>query len=133
VRDHLKPGVFYKTRDVVSDGAFRRLARRCELELLYRVAKADSLGRNADWIPRDEWFTAEAQDWFIQHARELQVEERPPAPLLMGRHLLEMGLKPGPRMGEIVRAVYEMQLDGRVSTLEEAIRAAQGIISDSAS
>jgi tRNA nucleotidyltransferase (CCA-adding enzyme) len=133
VRDHLKPGVFYKIRDVVSDGAFRRLARRCELELLYRVAKADSLGRNADWIPREEWFTAEAQDWFIQHARELQVEERPPAPILMGRHLLEMGLKPGPRMGEIVRAVYEMQLDGRVSTLEEAIRAAQAIISDTAS
>lgn len=133
VRDHLKPGVFYKTRDVVSDGAFRRLARRCELELLYRVAKADSLGRNADWIPRDEWFTAEAQDWFIRRARELQVEEKPPAPILMGRHLLEMGLKPGPRIGEIVRAVYEMQLDGRVSTLEEAIRTAQGIISDSAS
>ncbi|HUQ32094.1 MAG TPA: CCA tRNA nucleotidyltransferase [Pyrinomonadaceae bacterium] len=132
VRDHLKPGVFYKTRDVVSDGAFRRLARRCELELLYRVAKADSLGRNADWIPREEWFTAEAQDWFIQHARELQVEERPPAPILMGRHLLEMGLKPGPRMGEIVRAVYEMQLDGRVSTLEEAVSAAQAIISDTA-
>ena len=25
--------------------AFRRLARRCEPDLLYRVAKADSLGR----------------------------------------------------------------------------------------
>ena len=48
--------------------AFRRLARRCELELLYRVAKADSLGRNADWIPREKWFTAEAQEWFIARA-----------------------------------------------------------------
>ena len=128
VRDHLKPGAFYKKQDEVSDGAFRRLARRCELELLYRVAKADSLGRNADWIPREEWFTAEAQDWFINRARELNVQERPPAPLLMGRHLLEMGLKPGPRIGEITRALYEMQLDGRVRTLEEAKAAARIII-----
>jgi tRNA nucleotidyltransferase (CCA-adding enzyme) len=128
VRDHLKPGAFYKKQDEVGEGAFRRLARRCELELLYRVAKADSLGRNADWIPREEWFTAEAQDWFIARARELDVQERPPQPLLLGRHLLEMGLKPGPRIGEITRAVYEMQLDGRVRTLEEAQAAAESII-----
>jgi tRNA nucleotidyltransferase (CCA-adding enzyme) len=128
VRDHLKPGEFYKKRDEVGDGAFRRLARRCELELLYRVAKADSLGRNADWIPREQWFTAEAQEWFITRARELKVEEKAPAPVLMGRHLLEMGLKPGPRMGEITRAVYEMQLDGRVHSLEEAKAAALNLI-----
>src|ERR1044071_3741151 len=30
VREHLKPGEFYKKRDEVGDGAFRRLARRCE-------------------------------------------------------------------------------------------------------
>lgn len=130
VRDHLKPGEFYKKRDEVGDGAFRRLARRCELELLYRVAKADSLGRNADWVPREKWFTAEAQDWFIARARELDVQEHAPAPLLMGRHLLEMGIKPGPRIGEITRAVYEMQLDGRVSSLEEAKAAAQSIIGE---
>ena len=128
VRDHLKPGEFYRKREEVGDGAFRRLARRCELELLYRVAKADSLGRNADWIPRDQWFTAEAQEWFINRARELQVEEKAPAPLLMGRHLLELGIKPGPQMGEITRAVYEMQLDGRVTSLEEAKAAARDII-----
>ena len=52
VRDHLKPGEFYKKREEVGDGAFRRLARKCELDLLYRVAKADSLGRNAEWVPR---------------------------------------------------------------------------------
>jgi tRNA nucleotidyltransferase (CCA-adding enzyme) len=129
VRDHLKPGEFYKKREEVGDGAFRRLARRCELELLYRVARADSLGRNADWIPREQWFTAEAQEWFINRARELQVQEKAPTPLLLGRHLLEMGLKPGPRIGEITRAVYEMQLDGRVTSLEEAKAAAQSIIS----
>ena len=129
VRDHLKPGEYYKKRDEVGDGAFRRLARKCELDLLYRVAKADSLGRNADWVPQEKWYDAAAQEWFIERARELEVQEQPPAPILLGRHLLEMGLEPGPRLGEITRAVYEMQLDGRVRTLEEAQQAAHQIIS----
>ncbi|HKS28857.1 MAG TPA: HD domain-containing protein [Pyrinomonadaceae bacterium] len=130
VRDHLKPGEFYRLRDEISDGAFRRLARRCELDLLYRVAKADSLGRNAPWVPKERWFTADAQDWFISRARELEVELKPPEPFLMGRHLLEMGMKPGPRMGELVRAVYEMQLEGRVRNLEEAREAARKLIEE---
>jgi tRNA nucleotidyltransferase (CCA-adding enzyme) len=128
VRDHLKPGEFYRARDEVTDGAFRRLARECELELLYRVAKADSLGRNAPWVPRERWFTSDAQEWFIARARELSIERKAPAPILMGRHLLEMGLKPSPLVGEVTRAVYEMQLDNRVRTLEEAKAAARGLI-----
>jgi len=129
VREHLKPGEFYRTRGEVTDGAFRRLARRCELELLYRVAKADSLGRNAPWVPRERWFAADAQEWFITRARELSVERAPPAALLLGRHLLEMGLKPSPLVGRIQRAVYELQLDGRVRTLEEAREAAAALMS----
>ena len=128
VRDHLKPGEFYKKRDEIGDGAFRRLARRCEPNLLYRVAKADSLGRNAEWVPRAKWYGSEAQEWFIERTRDLAVEQRAPDPLLLGRHLLELGLQPGPQVGEIARAVYEMQLDGRVRTLDEAIAEAKGIL-----
>ncbi len=120
VRYHLKPGEWFKKQDEVGEGAYRRLARKVEPDLLYRVAKADSLGRNADWIPHEKWFDAEAQEWFIKRVRELNVEREAPKPLLMGRHLLEMGLKPSPQMGEITKTVYEMQLDGRVRTLEEA-------------
>jgi tRNA nucleotidyltransferase (CCA-adding enzyme) len=128
VQEHLKPGEFYRERAEITDGAFRRLARRCELDLLYRVARADSLGRNAPWVARERWFDAAAQEWFINRARELSVEREAPAAILMGRHLLEMGLKPSPRVGEIARAVYEMQLDGRLRTLEEARAAARKII-----
>ena len=128
VREHLKPGEFFKKRDEVGEGAFRRLARRCEPDLLYRVARSDSLGRNADWVPREKWYGAEAQEWFLERARELDVEKRPPDPLLLGRHLLELGLEPGPRIGEITRTVYEMQLDGRVRTLDDAIREARKLV-----
>lgn len=128
VREHLKPGEFYKKKDEVGDGAFRRLARKCELDLLYRVASADSLGRNAEWVPHEKWYDAEAQEWFIARAKELDVAQAAPNPILLGRHLLELGVQPGPAMGELTRAVYEMQLDGRVTNLEEAIEAARKMI-----
>lgn len=128
VRYHLKPGEFYKVRDKVGDGAFRRLARKVEPDLLYRVAKADSLGRNAEWVPREKWFGSEAQEWFIGRARELDVEEKGPQPILMGRHLIEMGLEPSPAFGDILSAVFEKQLDGEVTTLEEAVEEARKLI-----
>jgi hypothetical protein len=34
--------------------------------------------------------------------------------------VLALGVPPGPEVGRIVRAVYEQQLDGLVSTVEEA-------------
>jgi len=39
-----------------------------------------------------------------------------------------MGLQPGPRVGEITKAIYEMQLDGRVHDVNEAKEAAQKIL-----
>jgi tRNA nucleotidyltransferase (CCA-adding enzyme) len=121
VRYHLKPGEFYKAKNPVGDGAFRRLARKVEPDLLYRVAKADSLGRNPDWLPPEKRFGSEAQEWFIQKVRELQIETRPPEPILMGRHLIEMGLEPSPEFKKILDAVYEMQLDGKVKNLDDAL------------
>jgi len=133
VRYHLKPGEFYKaeSKQPVGDGAFRRLARKVEPDLLYRVAKADSLGRNPEWLPAEKRFGSEAQEWFMEKVRSLQVEKKPPEPLLMGRHLIEIGLKPSPEFKRILDAVYEMQLDGKVANLDEAIAAATGLIGES--
>ena len=130
VRYHLKPGEFYKaeSKQPVGDGAFRRLARKVEPDLLYRVAKADSLGRNPDWLPPEKRFGSEAQEWFIERVRSLNIEKKAPEPILMGRHLIELGLKPGPEFKRILEAVYEMQLDSRVMDLPSAIVEAKKLI-----
>jgi tRNA nucleotidyltransferase (CCA-adding enzyme) len=125
VDNHLKPGVFHKEAAKVGDAAFRRLALKCELDLLYRVAKADSLGRVA---PGAKPPNADAQEWFLSRAKELEVRHEPPKPLLLGRHLIEMGLKPGPKIGEITGKVFELQLDGRVRTLDEALAEARRLL-----
>ena len=78
VRYHLKPGEYYKAKSQVGDGAFRRLARKVEPDLLYRVAKADSLGRNPDWLPTGKRFGSEAQEWFIEKVHELEIEKNSP-------------------------------------------------------
>lgn len=128
VRYHLKPGMYYKSKTPVGDGAFRRLARKVEPDLLYRVAKADSLGRYPDWDRSKMVFGSEAQEWFIERVRELQVEKKAPEPILMGRHLIELGLTPGREFKRILDAVYERQLDGDVTDLELAIDAAKQLL-----
>ena len=126
VRYHLLPGMFYKSKP--GDGAFRRLARKVEPDLLYRVSKADSLGRNPEWLPPEKYFDAAAQEWFMTRVRELQVEKEAPKQILMGRHLIELGLKPSAQFKQILDAVYEKQLDGQISNLDEAIHAAREIL-----
>ncbi len=131
VRYHLLPGMFYKSKP--GDGAFRRLARKVEPDLLYRVSKADSLGRNPEWLPKEKWFDAAAQEWFIERARELAVEQQAPPRILLGRHLIELGLAPSPDFKRILDAVYELQLDGRITNLEEAVGAARILVGNSKS
>jgi tRNA nucleotidyltransferase (CCA-adding enzyme) len=118
---HLKPGMFRQSPTPVSDGAFRRLAQKVDLELLARVAKSDCLGRTGR-------FDCSAMDWFLERARQLGVEHAPPEPIVKGRHLLELGLKPGPQVGAVLKQVYEKQLDGSVTTLEEGIALAKDIL-----
>ena len=118
---HLKPGMFGMSKTPVGDGAFRRLAQKVDLELLARVAKSDCMGRGGG-------FDCSAMDWFLERARQLGVEHAPPVPLVLGRHLLALGLKPGPRIGEVLRAVYERQLDGSITTLDEGIAFARATI-----
>jgi tRNA nucleotidyltransferase (CCA-adding enzyme) len=118
VANHLKPGMFAKAQPPVGDGAFRRLAQKVDLELLARVARADCEGRGGG-------FDCSAMDWFIARARQLGVEHAPPAPLVKGRHLVELGVAPGPALGDVLREVYERQLDGRVADFDAAFALAR--------
>jgi tRNA nucleotidyltransferase (CCA-adding enzyme) len=122
VAQHLKPGQLYVERERVSNGAIRRLAGKCEPELLYRVARADYLARGPGFEP-------DAMEWF--HERVLQLDaNRPPEPLLRGRDLLELGMRQGPQLGRILKAVYERQLDGEITTVAQARDEAKRLLSE---
>ncbi|HET9369701.1 MAG TPA: hypothetical protein VFO19_05615 [Vicinamibacterales bacterium] len=121
VAHHLKPSMFFRAPTPVGDGAFRRLAQKVDLELLARFAKADCRGRTG-------MFDCSAMDWFVERARALGVEHRAPAPLVLGRHLIALGVPPGPRLGEILRQIYERQLDGEITTTDEGVALAKTLI-----
>jgi len=120
-RHHLRPVAFRKSPTPVGDGAFRRLAQKVDLELLARFAKADCHGRRGT-------FDCSAIDWFLERARALGVEHAPPKPLVLGRHLLDLGMRPGPAMGELLRRIYEAQLDGEITTLDEGLARARRLL-----
>jgi tRNA nucleotidyltransferase (CCA-adding enzyme) len=117
---HLKPGMFYKSPTPVTDGAFRRLAQKVDLELLARLAKSDCLGRPGP-------FDCTAMDWFLDRARALGVEHAPPSPIVLGRHLLALGVRPGPEVGQLLKKIYERQLDGEITNLEQGLALAKSL------
>ena len=123
VANHLKPGMFFKSDPQAGDGAFRRLAQKVDLELLARVAKADCEGRGGG-------FDCSAMDWCVERARALGVEHEAPKPLVLGRHLLQLGMTPGPAIGQVLKEVYERQLDGTVTTFDDAFDLAKRIVQD---
>ena len=118
VANHLKPGMFAKADPPVGDGAYRRLAQKVDLELLARVATADCEGRGGG-------FDCSAMDQFLDRARRLGVEHAPPEPLVKGRHLLALGVQPGPAVGEVLKQVYERQLDGSAADFDTAMAMAR--------
>ena len=121
VAHHLKPLSFFKADPRAGDGAFRRLAQKVDLELLARLALSDCLGRIGS-------FNCSGIEWFLGRARDLGVQHAPPEPLVKGRHLLALGLEPGPRVGEILRQIYERQLDGTIASVDEGIDLAKQVL-----
>jgi tRNA nucleotidyltransferase (CCA-adding enzyme) len=76
---------------------------------------ADSMGRPPK-PPRVPTIVKELR----AKAEELNVQNAAPKPILMGRHLLELGMRPGPEVGAILEQAYEAQLEGQFFTMGEA-------------
>ncbi len=114
VAQHLKPGMFHKA-ETVTDGAFRRLAQKVDLELLARVARADCLGRTGG-------FDCSAMDWFSSARARSASSISPRRRSCWDATCWPSASQPGPRVGELLRQVYEKQLDGEITTLDEGIR-----------
>ena len=111
VRLHMRP--FAMWRDKSSDGSIRRLAAKVvRIDRLIRVAAADDAGRPP--YPSEP----EPLKWLAEQAKRLEVEDSAPKPIVQGRNLIALGMKPSPEFGRILSALYDAQLDGEFSDLE---------------
>jgi tRNA nucleotidyltransferase (CCA-adding enzyme) len=66
--------------------------------------------------------------WFLERARALGVEHRPPARIVLGRHLIDLGVAPGPEMGRLLNQLYERQLDGEFDSIEKGLELARELV-----
>ena len=124
VREHLKPTVLHKAG--AGHAAVRRLARRVgRIDRLVRVARADHAGR-----PPRPFDGFPAGDWLLEQARALHVADHKPVPIVMGRHLIELGLEPGPHFGDLLEACLDAQLDGAFADLEGGLEFARGLLAE---
>jgi len=111
VLHHLKPWELFKAQ--AGDSAIRRLATQVNLRLLVRVARHDDAGRP----PRPfEGFPPGL--WLIQRAEALAAADAAPRPIVLGRHLIELGMKPGPAFTPLLERCFQAQLDGEFGDLE---------------
>ncbi|MFT7519054.1 MAG: tRNA nucleotidyltransferase (CCA-adding enzyme) [Kiritimatiellia bacterium] len=94
----------------LDDAALRHLSTRCELQLLFTCQAAHG---DLDAPTR------------LQAAQQLNVHHEQPEPILKGRHLKSLGISPGPIMGQVLHAIYVLQLDGSITDLDQARIAAQ--------
>ncbi len=114
VQFHMAPFSYWKSK--AGDAAIRRLAIKVgSIQRLIRVAQADDEGRPP--YPSEP----EPLAWLAAAAERLRVAASVPKPILMGRHLMEMGYKPGPQMGRLLAECFEAQLDGAFFDLKGAI------------
>lgn len=72
----------------------------------------------------------DAYEFVKQKQAQFREEELRPARLLTGRDLIEAGFRPGPRFSPALEAVETAQLEGEISTREQALEIAQRILSE---
>jgi len=95
----------------LSDSAIRRLARRLSpssIAELCLVMRADHDGRPPIHSPE----TLRLIESLRQKADGLALTANAPRPLVQGRHLIELDLKPSPKFKAILDEAFEAQLDG---------------------
>ncbi|MBN2705177.1 MAG: HD domain-containing protein, partial [Deltaproteobacteria bacterium] len=128
IENHLRPLLF--NPDTAQEKSLRKMVFDLEddLELLLLHAEADleaTRGRASG--PRlDKLARLSHRLLSIYHQERTSFIK----PLLTGRDLLGLGLKPGPEIGIIIKLIHKQQLNGLVNSREEALAAARALLAD---
>ena len=107
IREHLKFKDVFKMRK----STLKRFMGMDEFDLHMELHLADCEASHG---------SRAAYDFILEKLEELSEEEIRPKPLIGGKELIDMGYKPGPLFSEILSIVEEAQLEGDITTSEEA-------------
>src|SRR5271157_1698786 len=108
VRNHM----IFKDVKQMRPAKLRRFMARPNFEIELELHRVDCAGSHSD---------LENHQFLVNKASEFAREPLIPPPLIRGDDLIALGLKPGPRMGQLLEAIQTAQLEGEVTTREEAL------------
>ena len=112
VKNHLAPFQLYKAESSLK--AVKRLSLKCNIEDLCIVCLADCKGRT---IP-DKEKCDKAISWVLQKAREMNISNDGLKPLVQGRDLINLGLKPSKEFKTILEQAMDLQIEKNLSKEE---------------
>lgn len=101
---------------LMANGNFERL------RILWGVQERMEAGQRADASP-----TAISRQ-IARRAAGIPKDKVAPAPLVTGADLKELGLSEGPRLGRLLKALYDAQLNEEISTHHEAMELARKLL-----
>ncbi|MBU2509079.1 MAG: HD domain-containing protein [Patescibacteria group bacterium] len=102
--------------------AVRKIIKRIHptsWHVLLAVAEADSRGRVFPGAQSELFATGEL---FERTVLENRLDKEPTRPLVQGRDLMKLGVKPGARMGELIRSIESLRDKGKIKTRVEALK-----------
>jgi len=102
----------FKDVKAVKKSTVRRMLMRETFPLELELHRMDCLGSHR---------RLDHYDFMVEAAKELSEQPHVHPPLLTGDDLQALGVKPGPRMGELLAEIREKQLLDELKTAEEAM------------
>ncbi len=128
VRFHHRIHDLWKNREFISKKSVARiyLEFKDDIKYLLILDISDKEGRGQG-IPAT---LDERGEWFLEMIDKYELNKETINPLIMGRDLIALGMKPGPAMGEVLKELYELQLEDRFKTKEEGLEFAKKYIKD---
>ncbi len=100
----------------MKDSTFKRFVRLPDFDEHLALHRLDCLASHAN---------LELYDYTRQRLAAIPTGAVRPEPLINGRDLIAAGYAPGPRFAEILGAVEDAQLEGRIATRDEAMEFAE--------
>ena len=122
VRHHLLPVRLYGAGRPLSPRLARRIARAVDVDLLYRLALSDGLGRG------EPARTHLAADWFRRSIDKATAKAGSVPSLVDSPDAVAFGARPGPEAHAVTEALVTMQNEGTVCDRDSAHRAVRRLL-----
>jgi len=114
---HVRPSTFFVNN--AKEKAIKRLSMEVNIKDLVTFAKVDNFGRTTEAAKQRSY---PAGEWLLSEAEKIGVKESAPKPLVQGRDLIKLGIKPSGEFGIILAELFEAQIEGEFSTLEDGLK-----------